>query len=121
MDGTINTLVITATSNKPPVPNAKDSITLKTTARAPYMTLIEAVSKSTAKPGDILTYTITVTNVGNGDAKDVVISNLVSTFADYVADSITVDGAAQTDLADSDYATYQSGKVTVLIRLYRGR
>ncbi len=121
LDGTINTLVITATSNKPPLPYAKDSITLKTTARAPYMSLIEAVNKSTAIPGDILTYTITVTNVGNGDAEEVTIVDNISSFADYVADSITVDGVAQTDLVDSDYASYQSGKVTILIPTVQGK
>ena len=121
MDGTVNTLVITATSNRPPVPHAKDSITLKTTARAPYMSLIESVNKGTAKPGDILTYTITLTNVGNGDAKEVTVSDVISEFAVYVADSITVDGIAQTDTVDSDYASYQSGKVTVFIPTVQGK
>jgi len=41
----------------------------------PKLTITKVVSTKTAKPGDVLLYTITVKNVGDGDAENVVISD----------------------------------------------
>ena len=45
------------------------------------------------EPGDELTYTITVPNVGVGGTVGLIITDPLPTFTTYVADSLTVDGA----------------------------
>ncbi|MBI4426269.1 MAG: DUF11 domain-containing protein [Candidatus Kerfeldbacteria bacterium] len=44
-------------------------------AVSPELTIAKTVNKKSAKPGDILTYTITVKNVGDGGADNVVVSD----------------------------------------------
>ncbi len=53
-------------------------------ATAPALTITKAVNHSTAKPGDILTYTVVVTNVGDGDAVNVVVADTIPSGLSYV-------------------------------------
>lgn len=114
-----NELTITATTTV--VPTDNDFITIKNTVKAPVLTITKAVDKATANPGETLTFTITVTNIGLCDATSVVITddiNAILDFVDYVLASIKVDGVAQTDADDypgTDYADYTSGVITVNI------
>ena len=56
------------------------------------ITGVKSVDKSTAKVGDTLTYTIKLTNSGNGDGK-VTVTDEVPTGTTLVADSITANGS----------------------------
>lgn len=53
------------------------------------LTLDLRVDKSLAKPGDIITYTIVLTNSGNGLASNIVVRDSTSTGLNYVAGSAT--------------------------------
>ncbi len=53
------------------------------------LTLDLRVDKSLAKPGDVLTYTVVLTNSGNGPASNVVVRDSTSTGLTYVAGSAT--------------------------------
>ena len=64
-----NTTEVTATS---PVEVRVPTVL---TAATPELTITKTVSKKTAKPNEILTYTITVKNIGVGDATNVVVTD----------------------------------------------
>lgn len=46
---------------------------------------VKKVNKSTAKPGDVVTYTLTVKNVGDGDAENVVVTDTLPKNLSYAA------------------------------------
>ncbi len=88
-----------------------------TTVRAPVLGVVKSVSPTgNQPPNTVLTYTIVVTNNGNGQANSVVMTDPIPANTTYVASSITYNGAARTDAADADNADYNvtnPGKVTV--------
>ena len=51
------------------------------------LSILKSVDQATANPGDILTYTITVTNVGLGKAHNVYLVDALGGFTDFVPDS----------------------------------
>ena len=108
-DGLFNKVVIWATSAKGPIPYMSDSITILNTVKSPTLTLVKQVDKANSDPGEILTYTLTVTNTGTGDALAVLIQDSIDLMKDsieFITGSITVDSAHQTDAMDSDYADW---------------
>ena len=117
-DGGSNILQITTTSSHLQTPPASDQITITNTVMGPILTLTKSVDKSTANPGETLTYSIIVTNTGTGDAVEVIITDDIGAmveYVDYVAGSTTVDGVVQTDSDDSDYSMFSTNAVTVKI------
>nr|MCU0537084.1 DUF11 domain-containing protein [Hydrococcus sp. Prado102] len=71
------------------------------------------VNGGNVEPGDILEYTITVTNNrdanGNGDpANNNVLTDPIPTNSTYVPGSLVIDGVAKTDAASDDQAEYDS-------------
>jgi len=72
--------------------------TNSTTCTAPILTLVKSVSPTgNQPPGTELTYTIVVANSGTGVAKTVVVSDAIPLNTTYVAESMTVDTAADDD------------------------
>ena len=81
----INVAVITEIDGKEPeVPITDDA---KTTVTASNLTVVKAVNKATAKEGDLLTYTLIVTNKGNEVAKDVKITDPIPLYTEYISSS----------------------------------
>jgi uncharacterized repeat protein (TIGR01451 family) len=71
-----------------------------------------------AIPGATIRYTITVTNTGSEVATDIVLVDATPANTTYAAGTITVDGAARTDINDgdgSDYGATNAGSVTATI------
>src|SRR5262249_47287366 len=93
------------------------SATDTTTILAPNVTAVKSVLPAgNQPPGTQLTYTIVVTNAGSANALAVVLSDPVPANTTFVAGSITLDGAAKTDVADADQADFNAttpGAVTV--------
>ncbi|MGL4850379.1 MAG: DUF7507 domain-containing protein [Clostridium sp.] len=56
--------------------------------------IVKEVSKAFADRGDILTYTITLTNLGNTSANNVMFVDTIPNDTSYVQDSLTVNGNA---------------------------
>lgn len=65
-------------------------------------------------PGTTVQYTMTVTNNGGSAATGVVVNDPVPAGTTYVAGSMTYDGVAQTDAADTDSGSYNgvAGRVS---------
>jgi len=69
-------------------------------------------------PGATLTYTIVVNVNTAGTATGSVVRDAIPTFTSYVPDSITLNGAAISDLADADAGELDTvGAPTVVVRL----
>lgn len=77
-----------------------------------------------ARPGDVLEYTITMTNTGNDGAIQTVLTDPIPANATYVPGSISIvtgaNAGAKTDASADDQAEYQSGPRRVVARLGAG-
>jgi uncharacterized repeat protein (TIGR01451 family) len=108
-DATVSVMTMTATS----AGNAResDSGTLTVTVTAPILSLLKAVSpQGNQPPGTVLTYTVTVMNVGTGEATDLVISDEIPANTSYEYGSLKLGGTSKTDAADDDEAKVEDDK-----------
>ncbi|HEY3176316.1 MAG TPA: hypothetical protein VGK94_11235 [Candidatus Polarisedimenticolia bacterium] len=88
---------------------ARSSVTVSVTDTAidtitivqPSLTLVKAVDKATAPPGGVLTYTVTYSNAGSGDAISVVVVDPVPANTTYVTGSAAGAGMTITWSHDS--------------------
>ena len=87
---TINSDTKTSVTNKAVIDGNKPTEEVET--KVANITGAKSVDKSTAKVGDTLTYTITLTNNGNADGT-VTVTDEIPTGTTLVADSITADGS----------------------------
>ena len=87
---TINSDTKTSVTNKAVIDGNKPTEEVET--KVANITGVKSVDKSTAKVGDTLTYTIKLTNSGNGDGK-VTVTDEIPTGTTLVADSITANGS----------------------------
>ena len=87
---TINSDTKTSVTNKAVIDGNKPTEEVET--KVANITGAKSVDKSTAKVGDTLTYTITLTNNGNADGK-VTVTDEIPTGTTLVADSITANGS----------------------------
>lgn len=69
--------------------------TVNITVISPILAAQKTVDKSTAKTGDILTYSITITNLGNTDALNVMFTDPFPPSTALVPNSFTINGIAQ--------------------------
>jgi uncharacterized repeat protein (TIGR01451 family) len=111
-------------------------VTLTTTVKAPVLTVNKGITAvqapnngavctptnqsnglpCTVVPGSVLTYTVTVTNAGNGNATNVVITDLIPQYTTYKPGSIKTGSSvgslvARTDASDGDGGRYENGAV----------
>jgi uncharacterized repeat protein (TIGR01451 family) len=75
---------------------------------------------ATAIPGDILQYTVTVTNTGNDTAVATVLTDPLPAKVTYVPGSLQINSGAKTDAAGDDQAEYLAGTHSVAFRLGTG-
>ncbi|HLX11966.1 MAG TPA: DUF11 domain-containing protein, partial [Bacteroidota bacterium] len=78
----------------------------------PQMTMSKSVNVAEARPGDTVTYTINYSNIGTSTATLVTVTDVTPGQETYVAQSIIVNGVAQTDQADADEATVSGTLLT---------
>lgn len=70
------------------------------------------------KPGETVTYTITLTNSGTSNGTNVIMTDPLPANMTYIPGSITLGGAAKTDANDGDGANYNittAGAITVSV------
>jgi uncharacterized repeat protein (TIGR01451 family) len=96
-------------------PQTIGSNTPPTTLYSPVIVGTKNVSPAGDQPpGATLTYTVVVSNTGDGDATDVVISDDVPANTSYVAGSVTIEGVTGfTDAADADDVTVIGDTINV--------
>ncbi|MEV4642653.1 Ig-like domain-containing protein [Actinoplanes sp. NPDC049548] len=67
------------------------------------------------KPGDVIEYTVDLSNQGNDGATDLVVTDAIPTGTVYVPGSLKIGGAGRTDAAGDDQAEMQGSTVTVRV------
>jgi uncharacterized repeat protein (TIGR01451 family) len=115
-DGTLDSAAYTFTS----LTNAgtKALVSGKTTVRAPVLTMtktVAVVGGGQPVPGATLRYTLQYHNTGTGASAQAVISDPIPANTAYTANSVVLNGAAKTDVADADEVTVSGGTVTVTL------
>lgn len=100
-----HTLTLDATSDTAPNPAGTVTAPVVYVERA-TLTIAKTANPLTGKPGDTITYTITVTNTGASDAVNVTITDATPAFTTYVggSGSYSVDGGAPVAIADGALA-----------------
>lgn len=71
-------------------------------------------------PGAVVTFTIAATASGSGTVNDLHVIDAIPTGTTYVANSVTLEGASQTDATDGDAATASSTGIDVTIGTLAG-
>ena len=121
-DGTIDNLSVTVYSFEDPTKTA--TVSFKTTVTAPMLSVVKAVSPTGSQPpGTVLTYTVTATNNGSGDATGVVITDMIPNYTTYSPGTIRTGTAIigntatlviKTDSTADDGIGYDSGANAVI-------
>jgi uncharacterized repeat protein (TIGR01451 family) len=87
--------------------------------QAASITLVKSATVSdpfggtTSVPGSIITYTLLATVTGNGSLSNVSITDPIPANAQYVAGSMTLQGATLTDAADADQGNFNGSRINV--------
>ncbi|MDR4262195.1 DUF11 domain-containing protein, partial [Bacillus pacificus] len=81
----------------PVIVNQPSNTTLTTVNRGRF-NVIKQVNRAATLVGDILTYTVQITNTGTVTANNVQFIDTISTGASFVANSVTINGAPQPNL-----------------------
>ena len=108
VDNSQNVITITTKSDYDNTKTATGTYT--TTVSASAITAIKSASvgpgSHTAKPGDVITYTIVLHNTGTSPSSSVVLSDSIPTGMTYKAGSITLNTTPKTDANDGDEANF---------------
>lgn len=118
-NGTTDTTVITGSSAA--TPSVTSQLTLTTSVTSPILSMVKEVSPTGAQPpGTELTYTITVTNIGSGLAKNVVATDPIPAHTSYKPNSIKTGNSktsliSRTDADDGDGAKFDSGSNAIVV------
>ena len=83
---------------EPPVIVNQPSNTTLTTVNRGRFTVIKQVNRAATLVGDVLTYTVQITNTGTITANDVQFVDIISVGASFVPNSVTINGATQPTL-----------------------
>jgi fimbrial isopeptide formation D2 family protein/uncharacterized repeat protein (TIGR01451 family) len=137
-NGTTDTITIAGASATDTTKTKTQSFT--TTVKAPVMSVVKALisvqapgggatctptntttgAGCTVVPGSVLTYTVTATNSGAGNATTVVLTDITSQYTTYKAGSIKTGSSvgtltARSDATDGDGAAYNTGSNAVVV------
>lgn len=77
-------------------------------------TITKVVDKLTANVGDVLTYTVTVSNISLSAYTNIPFSDIIAAGATYVADSFKVNGAAATPTVTGQTLSYTIPNIAAL-------
>lgn len=111
VSGDAGAVTLTATSTFDT--NVSDSGTFTTTIAAAVVSPSKSVNPASPQSGDVITYTILGGNSGNDTAFNAVFRDTIPANTTYIANSVTLNGASQTDVADGDVTTVSGGVVTI--------
>lgn len=90
--------------------------TATTLVKAPRMVPVKTATPPGSQPaGTELLYTIVITNNGMGTADSTRFTDTIPALTDYLVNSITLDGVAQTDGADGDDAVLDNSEIQIFL------
>lgn len=84
----------------------------------PNLRLVKSATPAlNVAPGDLITYTVIVTNIGSGAALDVLLQDLVPDHSAYKPNSLVYENTPQSDVADGDNGLFDAARNRVLFNL----
>ena len=95
-------------------------LTFGTLLYTPNITLSKTSNLSVAYPGDEVTYTISMQNMGAESAINAAISDPLPNGLIYTPGSITLNGVPLTDAIDGDVASYDSATRKIIVNIGTG-
>ena len=107
--GAVDTVTVTATAG-----SVDASVTDTTTVVGGDLRLEKQVDRTAAEPGQDLTYTITATNIGTADLKQVIISDPLPSYTSFVSVSASTTIPGGTVLYSTDGVNWSSSAPTSL-------
>ena len=113
--GITDTLQLLAQSNHDPGVAATLSNLAQVRSAGIVVTLTQAVDKSTAVPGDVLTYTVSYAAAGPGGATNFRLVDLVPAGTAYLPGTLRLNGQAQTDAAGDDAGSFDAAGNRIVI------
>jgi uncharacterized repeat protein (TIGR01451 family) len=78
-------------------------------------TVVDPFGGNTSVPGSIITYTLVATVSGNGTLSNLAINDPIPASTQYIVNSITLGGTAQTDAVDGDQGNFNGTRVSVAV------
>ena len=90
-------------------------VTIATDLFAPRIVAGKTASAAEADPGDTITYTVVLSNTGQDGAEEVVLTDDIPANTSYVPGSLAINGAGQSDAADTDRGEVAGGTVTARV------
>jgi uncharacterized repeat protein (TIGR01451 family) len=76
-------------------------------------TVLDPFGGTTTVPGSIITYTLVSTVSGSGSLSNLAINDPIPANAQYVVNSMTLNGATLTDVADADRGNFNGTRISV--------
>jgi len=107
--GAVDVATVTATAG-----SASASVTDTTTVVGGDLRLEKQVDKTQAAPGETLTYTVTASNIGTADLKQVIITDPLPSYTSFVSVSATTDISGGTVLYSTDGSSWSVNAPTSL-------
>jgi len=113
--GTVDAADITANATFDSGATAEDTVTDTTTVVGGDLRLEKEVDKTEAQPGDQLTYTVTASNIGTADLTQVIITDPLPGYTDFVSVSATISGfdSGATVLYSNDGSSWTDDPSTI--------
>jgi uncharacterized repeat protein (TIGR01451 family) len=112
VDASSSTINLTATSLFNQTVTAVGSYT--TTVSSAVISAVTTHTPQTPRPGDVLTYTVTLKNSGSAPATNVVLTNVIPNRTTYVPGTMTVNAVLKTDAKDADEADFNTTKANAV-------
>ena len=78
-------------------------------------TIVDPFGGTEAVPGAVITYQLVATTTGTGMLNNLAVTDDIPTDTTYTAESITFEGAAQTDASDADDGSFDGSTVAVAL------
>jgi uncharacterized repeat protein (TIGR01451 family) len=99
---------------------APQAVSFATDLFAPSLRVVKAVDRATARLGDVLTYTVAVSNAGLDAATNVTLRDVIPAGTAYEPGSLAIDGTTQTDRAGDDRGEFDTAGNAVVLRVGAG-
>src|SRR4051794_35745417 len=99
---------------------APQAVSFATDLFAPSLRVVKAVDRDSARLGDVLTYTVGVSNAGLDAATNVTLRDVIPAGTAYEPNSLAIGGVPQTDRAGDDEAEFDAAGNAVVLRVGAG-
>jgi uncharacterized repeat protein (TIGR01451 family) len=106
------TVTITATSLFNQTVSVVGTYTAKVTPAV--ITIVTTHTPSAPRPGDVITYTVTVSNTGSMTATGLVVTNVIPAKTVYLGGTTTLDATFRTDITDGDEVNFNTSRANAV-------